>query len=216
PARGWGGPPGRSEPSTVPPCARGAAVSPGGPRAHPRRQAEADLARRWLARFGPAPESDLTWWTRWTKTRTRRALAAIDAVEVDLGDGGGGGGPAWALADDLEPTPDVGPWVALLPALDATPMGWKHRDFFLGDHGPALFDTTGNIAGTAWCDGRVVGGWVHLPGGQVAVRLLDDIGSEASAALAARAERLAATIGDVRLTPRGRRASPLERELLDT
>ncbi|MBD8607046.1 AlkZ family DNA glycosylase [Aeromicrobium sp. CFBP 8757] len=178
------------------------------------RQAEADLARRWLARFGPAPEADLTWWTRWTKTRTRRALAAIDAVEVDLG--GVGGGPAWALADDLEPTPDVGPWVALLPALDATPMGWKHRDFYLGDHGPALFDTTGNIAGTAWCDGRVVGGWVHLPGGQVAVRLLDDIGSEASAALAMRAERLAATIGDVRLTPRGRRTAPLERKLLDT
>ncbi len=173
-------------------------------------RAEGELARLWLARFGPAPESDLTWWTRWTKTRTRRALASIDAVEVDLG-----GGPAWALADDLEPTPDVAPWVALLPALDATPMGWKHRDFFLGDHGPALFDTTGNIAGTAWCDGRVVGGWAHLPSGRVAVRLLDDIGAEASAALESRAEHLAATIGDVRLTPRGRRASPLERELLD-
>ncbi len=172
-------------------------------------QAEAALARRWLARFGPAPEADLTWWTKWTKTRTRRALAAIGAVEVDVG-----GVPSWALADDLDPTPAVAPWVALLPALDPTPMGWKGRDFYLGRHGAALFDTTGNIAATAWCDGRIVGGWAHLPSGEIAVRLLDDVGSEASAALEARAAQLAATIGDVRLTPRGRRASPLERELL--
>ena len=172
-------------------------------------QAEAALARRWLARFGPAPEADLTWWTKWTKTRTRRALAAIDAVEVEIG-----GVPAWALADDLDPTPAVAPWVALLPALDPTPMGWKGRDFYLGAHSTALFDTTGNIAATAWCDGRIVGGWAHLPSGEIAIRLLDDVGAEASAALEARAAQLASTIGSVRLSPRGRRASPLERELL--
>jgi hypothetical protein len=171
--------------------------------------AEARLARLWLARFGPAPEADLTWWTKWTKTRTRRALAAIDAVEVELD-----GGTGWALAGDLETTPEVEPWVALLPALDPTPMGWKQRDFFLGPHGPALFDATGNIGATAWCDGRVVGGWAHLPSGEIAIRLLDDIGSEASAALHVQAEQLAATIGDVRLTARGRRPCPLEKELL--
>jgi hypothetical protein len=171
--------------------------------------AEAQLARLWLARFGPAPEADLTWWAKWTKTRTRRALAAIDAVEVELD-----GGTGWVLADDLEPTPPVDPWVALLPALDPTPMGWKQRDFYLGAHAGALFDTTGNIGPTAWCDGRIVGGWAHLPNGEIAVRLLDDVGDEATAALQARAEQLAATIGDVRLSARGRRPCPLEKELL--
>jgi hypothetical protein len=162
-----------------------------------------------LARFGPAPEADLTWWTKWTKTRTRRALAATGAVEVEVG-----GGTAWALADDLEQTPPVEPWVALLPALDPTPMGWKNRNFYLGEHAPTLFDTTGNIGATAWCDGRIVGGWAHLPTGEIAIRLLDDIGSEATADLHAQAEQLAATIGDVRLTARGRRPCPLEKELL--
>jgi hypothetical protein len=171
--------------------------------------AEAELARLWLARFGPAPEADLTWWAKWTKTRTRRALAAAGAVEVEVG-----GVAGWALADDLEQTPPVEPWVALLPALDPTPMGWKNRDFYLGEHAPALFDTTGNIGATAWCDGRVVGGWAHLPSGEIAIRLLDDIGAEASAALHAQAEQLAATIGDVRLTARGRRPCPLEKGLL--
>jgi hypothetical protein len=172
-------------------------------------EAEAQLAHLWLRRFGPAPESDLTWWTKWTKTRARRALAAVEAVEVEVG-----GVTGWALADDLEPTPPVDPWVALLPALDPTPMGWKQRDFYLGDHAAHLFDTTGNIGPTAWCDGRIVGGWAHLPSGEIAVHLLDDIGSEATAALHARADRLAATIGDVRLTARGRRPCPLEKKLL--
>lgn len=171
--------------------------------------AEAELARLWLARFGPAPEADLTWWAKWTKSRTRRALAAVDAVEVEVG-----GSTGWALPDDLEPTPPVEPWVAVLPALDPTTMGWKQRDWYLGDLAARLFDTTGNAGPTLWCDGRVVGGWAHLPSGEIAMRLLDDIGSEATAALHAQAEDLASTIGDVRLSARGRRPCPLEKELL--
>ncbi|KAA1380155.1 winged helix DNA-binding domain-containing protein [Aeromicrobium fastidiosum] len=172
-------------------------------------EAEAALARRWLARFGPAPEADLTWWTKWTKTRTRRALAAAGAVEVEACDGTG-----WALPGDLEPTPTVEPWVALLPALDPTTMGWKQRDWYLGDHAARLFDTTGNAGPTLWCDGRVVGGWAHLPSGEIAMRLFDDIGTEATAVLEQQAAALSQQIGDVRLTARGRRPCPLEVELL--
>ena len=172
-------------------------------------EAEATLARRWLARFGPAPEADLTWWTKWTKTRTRRALAAAGAIAVEVGDGTG-----WALPDDLEPTPAVEPWVALLPALDPTTMGWKLRDWYLGDHAARLFDTTGNAGPTLWCDGRVVGGWAHLPSGEIAMRLLDDVGTEAAAMLEQQAAALCEQIGDVRLSARGRRPCPLEVELL--
>jgi Winged helix DNA-binding domain len=90
-------------------------------------------------------------------------------------------------------------------------MGWQERGWFLGDHGPALFDRTGNIGPTVWCDGRIVGGWAHRADGTVAVRLLDDVGAEARAAVEAQAERLAARIGPVRVVPRFR--TPLEREL---
>ena len=48
---------------------------------------------------------------------------------------------------------------ALLPVLDATTMGWKHRDFYLDpEHTPYLFDTNGNAGPTVWCDGRIIGG----------------------------------------------------------
>lgn len=180
-----------------------AATSMSGP------EAEAQLARRWLARFGPASPDDLTWWTKWTKTRTRRALAAAGAVAVDVA-----GVPGVALPDDLELTPELEPWGALLPALDATTMGWKARDWYLGSHGPVLFDTTGNAGPTLWWDGRIVGGWAHLPSGEIAIRLLEDVGAEARSVLESQAAQLTAQLGDVRLVARGRRYSPLETDLL--
>jgi winged helix DNA-binding protein len=166
------------------------------------------LARRWLAAFGPATVDDLRWWAGWTVAQTKKALASIKPVEVDLD-----GVPGVVLADDLEPEPEVPPWVALLPALDPTPMGWTRRDFYLGEHGPVLFDRTGNIGPTVWADGRIVGGWAQRQDGSVRFRLLEDVGTEAIAAIEAAADNLAARLDSVRLSARGRTKSPLEAEL---
>ena len=169
-------------------------------------QAEEELVRRWLRAFGPATPADLRWWTGWTMGRTRAALARVGPAEVDL-DGEAG----LVLPDDLEPEPPPDPWVALLPALDATPMGWAGRDWFLGDHREALFDRSGNIGPTIWCDGRVVGGWAQRADGEIAIRLREDVGADARTGIGAAAEGMAAWIGDIRFTPRFR--TPLEREL---
>ena len=75
-------------------------------------------------------------------------------------------------------------------------MGWRDRGWYVGEHGPALFDRSGNIGPTAWWDGRIVGGWAQRKDGEIALRLLEDAGSEASAALAAEAQRLREWIGD--------------------
>ncbi|SFN23603.1 Winged helix DNA-binding domain-containing protein [Actinomadura madurae] len=172
----------------------------------PAAEARADLARRWLGAFGPAPAADLKWWTGWNAGDVKKALALLDVTEVDLG-----GTTGLVLSDDLEPAPAPEPWAALLPALDPTPMGWQERGWFLGGHGPALFDRNGNIGPSVWWDGRVVGGWAQRKDGEIAVRLLEDAGSDAEAAVAREAERMAAWYGDVRATPRFR--TPLEREL---
>jgi hypothetical protein len=133
-------------------------------------------------------------------------VAGAGAVEVDL-DGAAG----LALPGDLEPVPPPEPWAALLPALDPTVMGWSGRAWYLGAHGPALFDRSGNPGPTVWWDGRIVGGWAQRRDGEIAVRLLEDPGAEAAAAIGAAAGRLRAWLGDVRVTPRFR--TPLEREL---
>ncbi|MGH8910439.1 MAG: winged helix DNA-binding domain-containing protein [Egibacteraceae bacterium] len=168
--------------------------------------AQAELARRWLAAFGPGTAADLKWWTGWTVAEVKRALAKVGPVEVELD-----GGTGLVLADDLAPLPVPEPWVALLPALDPTVMGWSQRGWYLGEHGPALFDRSGNPGPTVWRDGRIVGGWAQRKDGQIAFRLLEDVGAAAVAATEAAADRLGAWLGATRVTPRFR--TPLEREL---
>lgn len=145
-----------------------------------------ELVRRWLHSFGPGTEADLVWWLGATKGAVRAALAALDAVEVSLEDGS----PAYLLPDDLDQVEPPDAWAALLPVLDPTVMGWKRRDFYLGDHGPALFDRNGNAGTTAWVDGRAVGCWVQDPAGGVRLHLLEQVTRRERALLEHEAERL--------------------------
>ncbi len=159
------------------------------PAAATEREGYAELTRRWLRSFGPGAEADLVWWLGATKGAVRAALVDVGAVEVGLD----GGGTGWLLPDDplldgIEPV--VEPWAALLPVLDPTVMGWKQRDFYLGGHGPMLFDTNGNAGTTAWWAGRIVGCWVQDPDGVVLLNLLEDVGADARAALGVEADRL--------------------------
>jgi Winged helix DNA-binding domain len=179
---------------------------PGGMAGWSTEAAQAELVRRWLAAFGPGTVADLRWWTGLTAGQVKRALAAVGAVEVDLD-----GVPGLVLAGDLAPLAAPEPWVALLPALDPTVMGWSGRGWYLGDHGPTLFDRNGNAGPTVWWDGRIVGGWASRKDGEIAVRLLEDVGADAAAAVEAAAGGLADWLGPVRVTPRFR--TPLERDL---
>ncbi|MDT5036109.1 MAG: hypothetical protein QOE03_1294 [Micromonosporaceae bacterium] len=188
--------------------------------------ARVELVRRWLAAYGPGTVGDLKWWTGATVGEIKRALARLDTVDVDLdgvtglilaadadsdSDDSAASVPAGELGARVpEPTAD-GSWIALLPALDPTPMGWADRGWYLGDHAPALFDRSGNVGPTVWCDGRIVGGWAQRADGTVRYRLLEDIGGAAGTAVAAEAARLADWMGGVRVTPRFR--TPLEKEL---
>jgi len=169
-------------------------------------EARVELSRRWLQAFGPATVADLKWWSGLTLGQVRKALGALDVEEVDL-DGTAG----IVLADDVDPTAAPEPWVALLPSLDPTTMGWHQRSWYLGEHGKALFDTNGNAGPTVWSDGRIVGGWAQRKTGEVVFRLLDDVGVAVTAAVGAEAARLTAWLGDVRVKPRF--PTPLQREL---
>jgi hypothetical protein len=170
-------------------------------------EARTELARQWLRAYGPAPVTDLRWWTGWGATDTKKALAGLDLVEVEIE----GGGTGLLLAEDTAPVRDPGPWIALLPALDPTVMGWLEREWFFGPHAPALFDRTGNPGPTIWVDGRIVGGWAQHASGEVRYRLLEDVGRETEARIGAAATELRDWLGPVRVTPRFR--TPLEKEL---
>jgi len=150
------------------------------------RRGYAELIDRWLWSYGPGTVEDMAWWLGGTKGAVRAALEDLGAQSVTLSDGSAG----WLSKDDLDPVAAPEPWVALLPLLDPTVMGWKKREFLLGPHSPQLFDSAGNAGTTALVDGRVVGAWVQDAAGTVQLRLLQQITPEAHEALRAEAQRL--------------------------
>lgn len=182
---------------------------PGGIAGEDVARGAAELARSYLARFGPATLADIQWWAGWTTGITKRALAAIGAVDVDLDDGVG-----WVLPDDVDDEV-VPPWIAFLPALDSTTMGWKERSWHLGDlatFGGSVFDVNGNAGPTIWVDGKVVGGWAQRKSGEIAYQLLTDVPTRRLKAIAAEADRVRGLIGDARVNVRF--PAPMQKRLL--
>lgn len=169
-------------------------------------EARRDLAGRWLAGYGPGTFNDLKWWTGWTVRQTREALAANRAVEVALDEGTG-----WVLPGDVGGTAAPEPWVALLPGLDPTPMGWKERGWYFGSHEARLFDRNGNAGPTMWADGRVVGAWGQRPSGEIVTALVEQLSAPHNALLHEEVSRLEGILNGTVVTPRFR--TPVEREL---
>ena len=161
------------------------------------REARAALARRYLARFGPITTEDLRWWAGWPVTATRTALADVGAEPVDLDDGAG-----WLAPGDVTVDPVPEPWVAALPSLDPTVMGWKQRDWYLPAAAGDAFDRNGNAGPTLWVDGRVVGVWAQAPDGRMLTHYVEGVAAARRAELDARLAALAAAVGETRWTVR--------------
>jgi hypothetical protein len=169
-------------------------------------EACAELLARYLRTFGPATMTDLRWWTGWSAKLSATTLGAVGAVELALDDGVG-----YVLPGDLGPVDEADPWVALLPGLDPTVMGWKERAWYLGDHASDLFDRNGNAGPTVWANGRVVGAWGQTEQGEIVVELFGRLDAATRKHVDAERESLRSWLGDVRI--RTRFATPLGRKL---
>ena len=168
--------------------------------------ARGQLLHRWLTAYGPVAMNDVTWWSGWTVRQAKDALAACGAEPVELDDG-----PGFVAAGDRDPVAPPARWVALLPGLDPTVMGWKERAWYLGDHAQQLFDRNGNAGPTVWLDGRIVGGWAQRRDGRVAVELLEPVTPADRDRVAAAAAELEEWLSGTVVTPRFH--TPLERRL---
>ena len=161
------------------------------------REARAELARRYLDRFGPVTTDDLRWWTGWPVTATRTALADVGAEEVALDDGLG-----WVAPGDGHESTAPEPWVAALPSLDPTTMGWKQRGWYLPEAAADAFDRNGNAGATLWVDGRVVGAWAQRPDGRVGTHYFERVPAARRGELDERLAVLATAVGETRYTVR--------------
>ncbi len=136
-----------------------------------RRRGWRSSAPGWIG-SAPAPSRTSSGGPAGRSATPARRSPALDVERVDLD-----GQEGLVLAGDTD-APALEPFVTLLPGLDPTTMGWKQRDWYLGDHRSRIFDTNGNGGPTVWVDGRIVGGWAQRKTGEVVFRLLEDIGAE--------------------------------------
>lgn len=170
---------------------------PGGFGELDERTAATGLADRWLRRFGPATAADLQWWCGWTGALTRQALAGSGAVPVDLE-----GTPGWVAAGDEEPVAEPDPWVAALPGLDPTTMGWKQRDWYLPEASVDCFDRNGNAGPTLWVDGQVVGAWAQAKDGELRTHYFLDVDATRRREVDLALERVSEMVGPTRFSVR--------------
>ena len=169
---------------------------PGGLGELDAQKAAAELANRWLQRFGPGTTADLQWWMGWTVRRTKQALTDCGAVEAELE-----GEAGWLAAED-PPLGPVEPWVAVLPGLDPTIMGWKQRGWYVPKTSLEVFDTVGNGGPSLWVDGRVVGAWAQSKEGSIHTHYFERVAASRRREIDQRIEQLKSWIGDTRFTVR--------------
>ena len=187
---------------------------PGGIVGMDPREASAELVARWLRSFGPATTADVQWWTGWTLGDTRRALDDAGAAAVAM-ETGGGDTDAWLAPDDLDPVRGSATWVALLPGLDPTTMGWKDRSWYLdAETASRVVDRNGNAGPTIWVDGRVVGSWAQREDGTIALGWLAHAPRSRRAQVEEAALELEGLLGDTRVKVRF--PAPIQAELLSS
>jgi Winged helix DNA-binding domain len=130
------------------------------PRRLDRERALEELARRYLAAYGPAGPRDLAWWSGLEVREARAAWSRLagELVEVELA-----GEPAWLPAPRAawlaDPGPDA-PLVHLLPGFDVLMLGYRSRSLAVPDeHARAVWTGGGFIKPTLTVDGRAVAAW---------------------------------------------------------
>nr|MBA2463771.1 winged helix DNA-binding domain-containing protein [Nocardioidaceae bacterium] len=169
------------------------------------RAAAGPLADLWLRRFGPATSTDLQWWMGWTAALTTHALSASRAVPVELEPAAGSGRSArsgWVAEGDEEVVGGSGRWVAVLPGLDPTVMGWKQRDWYLHSACADAFDRFGNAGPTLWVDGRVVGAWAQARAGELRTHYFVPVPAGRRREIDVLLDRLRSLVGETRFSVR--------------
>jgi len=159
-----------------------------------------EVARRFLAAYGPATEHDLArWWGGGGVAGARRSITALgdEAVPVDLE-----GSKAWMLAADARELGEAAPpkSARLLPGFDQYVVGASRHAEKLLPTGlrSRVYRPQGWISPVLLVNGRMEGTWRHeLKGSRVEVQI-DPFAASASwvrRAVSEEAERLAAFFG---------------------
>ncbi len=162
----------------------------GGPRAL------RELARRYLAAYGPATRQDFVAWWGESAAKAEALLGELDTIEVEVD-----GTRALLLKDDLRAAlgAQTSGAVRLLPAFDPYVIGAPRRGgLFPVAQKPRVFRGQGWISATLLVDGRIEGVWRQERKGRKLSLTVEPFARPAASTrsgVSAEAERLAAFLG---------------------
>jgi hypothetical protein len=150
-----------------------------------RHRALKELARRYLLGHAPADDRDLA---RWAGIRLSDARAGLEAISVQLRQ----------RSDGMLELKDTSaaralPRPLLLGAFDPALLGWRSREFIVGEHEPALING-GLFRPFALVRGRAAAAW-HVRDRRVAIEPFIDIAPEHRAALDSDADAVLRYLG---------------------
>ena len=155
----------------------------------PREEALAELARRYLAAYGPAWPEDLAAWSGLPLGEARAGWERIagELLEVEVA-----GRPAWLPRDRAawpDEPPAGSPVVRLAPSFDPYLLGYRGRELAVAPkHARRIHPGGGLLHPALLVDGRAAGTWrsKRRPGGlDVVVEPFDELAAEAREGLEA-------------------------------
>jgi hypothetical protein len=130
----------------------------------PREAALDELARRYLAAYGPAGAADLASWSGLSQRHLRSALGRIASELIEVEMAGRSGWLPKSHLDWLDELSSSGqtptPLVRLLPRFDAYLLGYAGREMIVEpEYARRINSGGGMIAATLLVDGRIQGTW---------------------------------------------------------
>jgi hypothetical protein len=167
--------------------------------AMPPEQAPAELARRYLAAYGPATPEDFAAWSGLALGAARGAWQQLthQLLEVKVG-----GAPAWMLqsrATWLDQAWIGRPVVNLLPGFDTYWLGYRSRDLALDPiYARRVFPGGGMLRSALLVDGRAAGTWKikrHRNHSEVIVEPFEELTPDIQRGLEREVEDLAHFLG---------------------
>ena len=124
-------------------------------------EAEPELARRYLASYGPATEEDLAYWAGVSQAIARRWLTGLsdDVVEIHVDDT-----PMLLLADDIQQLTQRGDvdarWVRLLGKYDPLLLAHKNKDWIVDPTDRAkVWRSGGRVEAAVLVNRQIAGTW---------------------------------------------------------
>lgn len=164
-----------------------------------RDAASAELARRYLAAYGPAEPDDLAAWSGLPMSDVR---AGWKSIENDLTDVETAGRPAWMLKEHLDLLDEFTmqtPVVRLLPGFDTYLLGYRSRNLLVSPRYARRINAGGGMVHpTLIVDGRAAGTWKlkrQKNGVDVVLEPFVELAAEVQPALEAEVEDIARFLG---------------------